>query len=227
VAKAAMRWAPAWFPVVGCALGLLGCLVFLGLGRAGYWVAAAATIAVLAFVTGAFHEDGLADTADALGGAFERDRIFTILKDSRIGTFGATALILAVLLRAAALVKLGPSAVGALLLGQTLSRTTPVWLMVALPYVTPAASARSDLTGIGVAQALWATFAAGVVGTILAMHNLVAPQSLLVCLGLAVAVGLVCGWRFHARAGGITGDFLGATQQVTDVVILVALAAST
>jgi adenosylcobinamide-GDP ribazoletransferase len=102
-------------------------------------VASVATVAALALVTGAFHEDGLADTADALGGAFDREKLFAILKDSRIGSFGATALILVLLLRIAALAKLGPMAAGGLLLGQTLSRTTPVWMMAALPYATPAA----------------------------------------------------------------------------------------
>ena len=77
-------------------------------------------MAVLALVTGAFHEDGLADTADALGGAFDREKLFAILKDSRIGSFGATALVLVLLpLRIAALAKLGPLAMGGLLLGQT------------------------------------------------------------------------------------------------------------
>ena len=228
VREAALRWAPAWFPVVGCALGAAGCVIFVGLGRAGGWVAAVSTIAVLAFVTGALHEDGLADTADALGGAFDREKIFVILKDGRIGSFGATALVLALLLRAAALAKLGSLAVGGLLLGQTLSRTTPVWLMAALPYVTPAAESRSSkLTGIGLAQALSATFAAGAVVCVLAWRNVVTMQSLLVSLALSVAVALICGWRFYVRAGGFTGDFLGATQQVTDVAILVGLAAST
>ena len=213
---------------MGCALGAAGCTVFVGLQRAGSWVAAASTIAVLAFVTGAFHEDGLADTADALGGAFHREKIFVILKDSRIGSFGATALVLSLLLRAAAMAKLGPLAIGGLLLGQTLSRTTPAWLMAALPYVTPAADSRSSkLTSIGLPQALSATFSAGAVGYLLVLCNVVALHSLLVSLSLSAVVALICGWRFYVRAGGFTGDFLGATQQVTDVAILVGLAAIT
>lgn len=225
--KSALQWAPAWFPVVGYGLGFVGCLVYIGLHRAGSLVAAAATVAVLAFITGAFHEDGLADTADALGGAFDRERIFAILKDSRIGSFGATALILAILLRTAALAKLGPLAIGGILLGQTLSRTTPVWLMTALPYVTPADNSRSrDLTGMKLPQAIVATCWAAVVVSLLITLKFVSPQSLLVAVLLSVSVAVVCGWRFYARAGGITGDFLGATQQVTDVAILVGLAAS-
>jgi adenosylcobinamide-GDP ribazoletransferase len=227
VGKAALQWAPAWFPGVGCALGFLGCLVFLALGRSGPWVAAASTVAVLALVTGAFHEDGLADTADALGGAFERERIFVILKDSRIGSFGATALILALLLRVAALAQLGPLAIGGLLLGQTLSRTTPVWLMAGLPYVTPAESSRSgDVTGKKLPQSIMATLFAAAIAGLLVVLRIVALRPLLISVVLASAVTVVCGWRFHKRAGGITGDFLGATQQVTDVVILVGLTAS-
>jgi adenosylcobinamide-GDP ribazoletransferase len=227
VSKSALQWAPAWFPVVGYALGFLGCLVFIGLERTGPWVAAASAIAVLALVTGGFHEDGLADTADALGGAFEREKIFVILKDSRIGSFGATALILALLLRTAALAQLGPLAIGGFLLGQTLSRTTPVWLMAALPYVTPAESARSsDLTGTKLSQAILATLFFVLLASLLVVLRIVAPRQLMVSIPLAVAAAVVCGWRFHKRAGGITGDFLGATQQVTDVVILIGLTAS-
>jgi adenosylcobinamide-GDP ribazoletransferase len=227
VSKSALQWAPAWFPMVGYGLGFLGSLVLLGIGRAGPWVAAVSTIAVLALITGAFHEDGLADTADALGGAFDREKIFVILKDSRIGSFGATALVLALLLRAAALAQLGPLAVGGLLLGQTLSRTTPVWLMAALPYVTPAESSRSlDVTGKKLPQAIAASLSAAAIAGLLVVLKIVAWRPLLVSVLLASAVTVVCGWRFYKRAGGITGDFLGATQQVTDVVILVGLAAS-
>lgn len=224
---AALQWAPAWFPVIGYALGFVGSLVFVGLDGAGHSVAAAASVAVLAFLTGAFHEDGLADTADALGGSWDREKMFTILKDSRIGSFGATALILAFLLRTAALAKLGPQAVTGLLLGQTLSRMTPLVLMTALPYVSPVKDARSlPVSRVRLPQLIFAACAATWVCGLLLMVGFVTTGPLLLVLSLAIAATIVCGWRFHARAGGITGDFLGATQQVTDVVILVALAAS-
>jgi adenosylcobinamide-GDP ribazoletransferase len=222
----ALHWAPAWFPVVGYFLGFVACLVWVALERAGFMVAAVAAVAALALVTGAFHEDGLADTADALGGAFNREKLFAILKDSRIGSFGATALILVLLLRIAALAKLGPMAVGGLLLGQTLSRTTPVWMMAALPYATPAESARSaQLMGVNIFHAVIASAFAGIAVCMLILGKLLPVQAILLALALAVIVAVVCGWRFHARAGGITGDFLGATQQLTDAAILVVLAA--
>lgn len=231
LSEVALHWAPAWFPVVGYFLGFVACLAWVGLARAGFMVASVAAVAALALVTGAFHEDGLADTADALGGAFDRAKLFAILKDSRIGSFGATALILVLLLRIAALAKLGPMAVGGLLLGQTISRTTPVWMMAALPYVTPAGSARSSQVVGGktihavVVAIIASTFAVLAAG-LLVLGKLLPVQAVLVSLVLAVIVAVVCGWRFHARAGGITGDFLGATQQLTDAVILVALAAT-
>jgi adenosylcobinamide-GDP ribazoletransferase len=225
--ETALHWAPAWFPVVGYVLGFLACLVWSGLEHAGGLVASVASVAVLALLTGAFHEDGLADTADALGGAFEREKVFAILKDSRIGSFGATALVLVLLLRVAALAKLGPMAIGGLLLGQTISRTTPVWLMAALPYVTPKENARSiPLVNGGLMQAILASAFAIIAVCLLALGRLLPLQGILVSLLLSVIVAVVCGWRFHVRAGGLTGDFLGATQQVTDALILVGLAAT-
>jgi adenosylcobinamide-GDP ribazoletransferase len=227
VSQAALAWAPAWFPVVGFMLGAAGSLVLLGLSRAGSMVASVATVAFLAFVTGAFHEDGLADSADALGGAFDRAKLFAILKDSRIGSFGAAALVLVLLLRITALAKLGPVAMPALVLSQTISRTTPVWLMAALPYVSPSETARSERAVTKHAGlAVIATVFASIATTVLLKGQYLPPVGVFVALAVSVLLAVVCGWRFHVRAGGITGDFLGATQQLTDAAILVALAAS-
>ena len=225
--EAALYWASAWFPAVGYFLGFVACLIWLGLQGAGFMVASVAAVSVLALVTGAFHEDGLADSADALGGAFDREKLFLILKDSRIGSFGATALVLVLLLRVAALTKLGPAAMGGLLLGQTLSRTTPVWLMAALPYVTPTESARSSrVVGGQTIHAVIAGVFAAIAAASLILGGLLPARPVLMSVVLALAVAVLCGWRFHVRAGGLTGDFLGATQQVTDALVLVVLAAS-
>ncbi len=226
VAAAALAWAAAWFPAVGCLLGLAASGVFATLHRAGSLVASVITVAFLALVTGALHEDGLADSADALGGSFDRTKLFAILKDSRIGSFGATALILVLLLRVVALAELGPMTTGALLLGQTVSRATPVWLMALMPYVTPAETARSsNLVNARLSHALIASGFALATASALVLGRHLSLQAVLVAVLAAAAVTAVCGWRFHARAGGITGDFLGATQQLTDAAILVAIAA--
>jgi adenosylcobinamide-GDP ribazoletransferase len=178
-------------------------------------------------LTGAFHEDGLADTADALGGALpgERQRLFEILKDSRIGAYGAAALVASLLLRAALLARLDGTAGLALVVAGAWSRAAPVWLMVALPYVTPEAHRRSKpLLDAGPAQAVGATAAAVLVSALaVATGGLpVAGAGALVLVAASVAVG--AGWRFHARAGGITGDFLGATQQLCECALLLTLA---
>jgi adenosylcobinamide-GDP ribazoletransferase len=225
VTEAALAWAAAWFPAVGCLLGLAASALLAGLDRAGSLVAAVATVGFLALVTGAFHEDGLADSADALGGAFDRAKLFAILKDSRIGSFGATALVLVLLLRVSALAKLGPMATGGLILGQTLSRTTPVWLMAVLPYVTPTETARSShLVGARRVHALLASAFALVAAAALIVGHVLPLRGVLVAFAVSALLVIVCGWRFHVRAGGITGDFLGATQQLTDAAILVVLA---
>lgn len=227
VSEAALAWAPAWFPVVGCMLGLAGSLVLLGLARAGSMVASVAAVAFLALITGAFHEDGLADSADALGGAFDRPRLFVILKDSRIGSFGAAALVLVLLLRITALAKLGHAATAALVLSQTVSRTTPVWLMAMLPYVSPSETARSEKAVTrNAGQAVVATLFAAMATAGLVLDQDLPLRGVLTAMTVALVLAVVCGWRFHVRAGGITGDFLGATQQLTDAAILVTLAAS-
>jgi len=223
--EAEWRWAPAWFPLVGAGVGALaGGAAWLGAG-AGPLVAAALAVITVLLVTGAFHEDGLADTADALGGAYERDKLFAILKDSRIGSFGAAALTMALVLRVALLARLGEAAPLALVLVGAASRVPPVWLMAALPYVTAGEASRSrPVARGGPAQAVVATLVAALV--LVAAHRALSPVAVLAMVAVNLAVALLAGWRFHVRAGGITGDFLGATQQVCECALLLALVLS-
>jgi adenosylcobinamide-GDP ribazoletransferase len=224
----ARRWAAAFLPLVGLGLGLLGALALAGLElRLAPRLAAALTIGLMLLTTGALHEDGLADTADALGGARTRERLFTILKDSRLGTYGVLALALSLLFRIEALAELGPRGPAAFALAAVLSRAPLVWLMRALPYVTPESLARSaDLVrvskgAVAVATSLSLAAIAGAValGVLSWAHAALA----LLAVGL---VALLSGWRFLRRAGGITGDFLGAAQQACEVAVLVTLLAA-
>ena len=215
------RWASGHFPLVGAGIGAaIGAVFALALPLSPL-AAAGLALAFGLLLTGGFHEDGLADTADALGGGYEPARVFEILKDSRIGAFGAAALIVALLLRAALLIRLGPAAAAALVACECASRLPPIWLMAALPYVTADASAKSRLVARArPAQALAATLlCASVLAAGVLLDGWTLAQALaLPASGLAVAV--VSGWRFHARLGGVTGDFLGATQQVVEAAIL-------
>lgn len=220
-----LRWSTGFFPLVGAGLGLAQALVFLALRRAGPLPAAACAVAVGLLLTGAFHEDGLADTADALGGAFDREKLFAILKDSRIGSYGGAALSIVLLLRVSLIAALGDGAPWGLVVSQALARLPPVWLLGALPYVTSDAAARSrQVARAGPGQLLLATLLGlSLLGGLVALQRLGATTALAL-LAAAALVALVCGQRFHARAGGLTGDFLGATEQVEECALLLVLA---
>lgn len=217
-------WASAHFPLVGAVLGLGLGLLYRALLPLGALGAAVLTLAASMLATGALHEDGLADTFDALGGATGRERIVEILKDSRVGSFGAAALAASLLARAALLARLGGDAVWLLPLALCAARTAPVWLLRALPYVSQAGVARSRLVArAGVAQVVVATgWLAGV--TALALHSgtLGVPRAAALVASAAV-VALVTGSWYARRLGGLTGDFLGATEQIAEVAALAVL----
>jgi adenosylcobinamide-GDP ribazoletransferase len=221
-------WAPAHFPIVGLVIGGAGALVLWSLAPLGPLLAGALAVTTTVWLTGAFHEDGLADTCDALGGAHGPKRILDILKDSRIGAYGAVALVLSLLLRVSALGELGSRAVVALPLAHVLARTSPVWLMASLPYVTG-----PDAKGSSVASGgKWPQAAVATAWSVLlcALGHRLGWFSLRE-LAVAVAACAVCAvWlarKFERRAGGLTGDFLGALEQVTELCVLLALLAVT
>ena len=221
------RWAAAWFPAVGLGIGaVLAAIPWVGEGRFSAEVLAWAVVLASLLLTGAFHEDGLADSADGLGGGYTPERVLEILKDSRIGAFGAVALVSVVGLRVALLASLGPRMALALVLGQALSRLPPVVMMGALPYATPTGSSKSrDVARAGsVPIALAGVTGLVVVAVAVATSAISGGEAAAIGLGLFGLTG-VLGWRFHARVGGITGDFLGATQQLCELVVLGVLAA--
>ena len=219
-------WAPAHAPLVGLVIG--------GLGGAAYWMcmgagslpAALVGIALTMLATGAFHEDGLADTADALGGAiFDRERLMEILKDSRIGTYGTVAVVISIGLRAALIAEWGTLGAAAFVLSHVLGRIAPTWLMATMPYVTDPEHAKSrPIVKARLSQALVSTLY-GALMILVAWRWLPAfgwgPA--LSCITLPIAA-VLCAWRFRKRAGGVTGDFLGATEQVAEMTVLLTLA---
>jgi adenosylcobinamide-GDP ribazoletransferase len=218
------RSASAYFPVVGAALGAFTGGVFHLLRPVGPLGAAFLALGATLLATGAFHEDGLADTSDALGGAFDREKLFAILKDSRVGAFGACAVVLSVGARAALIAELDARALSALVFVGTVARAAPVWQMVALPYATPAASKSRDITRAGPTQALIASFWALLAGALLvAAHRITMARAGVVLLA-TVVVAIVTAWRYEKRAGGVTGDFLGATEQLCELAGLAVMA---
>jgi adenosylcobinamide-GDP ribazoletransferase len=215
-------------PVLGLGVGLaagidLAIAHWLG---AGPILAAFVGLLTALVITGALHEDGLADTADALGpvGA-SAERRLEILRDSRIGAFGALALILSVGVRVAALSQLAARDVGLALLSlvaaHALSRAAIAWPMGALE------PARGDGLGAGAGQP--ATQDVGItlaIGGGIACLMLLGVSPLSAVLAPVVVFAIVWGVVPLARAyfGGYTGDILGATQQLAEIAALVVVA---
>jgi adenosylcobinamide-GDP ribazoletransferase len=217
-------WATAHAPLVGLAVGAATGVAFRLLAPLGENAAALLAVGFSMLVTGAFHEDGLADTCDALGGGHDRDRVFAILKDSRVGAFGAAALVVSIGARALLVARLGGDAVTELALAGALARVGPALLVVALPYVTPEGTSKSrDLVR---ASARHGAVAFGWGAAVLVASSWLGATSPERAGALAVALGLATALTGHVylrRAGGVTGDFLGATEQVSELVALAVL----
>ena len=128
------EWISIWFPLVGGLLGAMYAAIWMGLDGHSDPTRAIIVVTIGLLVTGGFHEDGLSDSVDALGGAYDRENVMRILKDSRVGAFGALALIVAVMLKVSLLVDLGVLAPVGLVLGQSLSRALPVMQLGLQPY---------------------------------------------------------------------------------------------
>jgi adenosylcobinamide-GDP ribazoletransferase len=223
--KADWRWAAAHAPFVGLVLGGALGVLNRALLPLGALPAALLVLGISLLLTGAFHEDGLADTSDALGGGYDTAKILLILKDSRIGSFGAAALIISIAGRAALLAQLGSSVVWAWPLVWCGARVGPTWLMACMPYITSEDAAKSrELTRGGALQALVATawFAAASAMFVATGHCSMARTGALAAA--LVAATLVTGYRYWVRVRGLTGDFLGATEQLGELAALAVLA---
>lgn len=224
------HWAAAHLPLVGIVVGALSAAAFVLAGRLGLGPQLAAGLALLASValTGAFHEDGLADAADGLGGAHGGKSALEIMKDSRIGTYGAVALGLSLLIRFAALGELPRAGWFALIYVHCAARVGPVWMLASVPQVT--AVAGSKVSGLlstqrrHVAVAIAWGLACAAVGVASGLSS----WRVAVAVPLALALTTVLCARYFRRAvGGINGDLLGATEQVCEIVGWIALLAAT
>ncbi len=208
---------PKYFPLIGWIVGSLAAGV--------YWLACqlfAAPVAVVlcmltsVWVTGAFHEDGLADTCDGFGGGWGQDRILAIMKDSRLGTYGVIGLSLVLLLKFTALVSLPAQLVSAVLIaGHAVSRFGAVSLRLSLSYVRENEDSKAKPIG----KAPLAISHAGLA----AVFGLLPLFALLdIRYGLVLIPLLLVRWYlsryFFKRIGGFTGDCLGAAQQALEVV---------
>lgn len=218
--SAELNRAARYFPLVGLLVGGLGGAILWGaLHFVPPGVAVILSMLSTLLITGAFHEDGLADSADGFGGGWQPEQILSIMKDSRIGSYGAITLGMALLSKFVLLQALGASAMLALPIVHAASRVPPLLIMSFMRYVRNTDNSRAKPVAEGLGAAEWIT------GTVLGLL----PLLILACAGYLAAgrsvamlvmlalSGAVCARYFYQRIGGYTGDALGAAQQICEL----------
>lgn len=243
-----LRASAGHFPGVGVLVGAVAAACYALLmallpdGTFTPLVAAALTTVVTVLMTGGFHEDGLADVADGLGGSRDRDRALEIMKDSRVGAFGAMALVLALLSKVALLAILGsvdgaPTGwdeapfsawyiCAALWAGHVVSRGLPLLLIYLLPHVGDTASSKSKPLADQIAPGSLLLAFSWCFVVLLAVLSVLDAINLIVACSFAAIALLWMGRLFKRRLQGFTGDCLGAAQQVCEIAFYLGLAIS-
>ena len=211
------------FPVVGALVGAVEVLV-LWMCRRAMPPTLTATVIVLTGIvlTGALHLDGLADTTDGFGGGRTREDVLRIMRDHQIGTYGAIALIMALLLQIGAIATLIERDVAArfLVVAAAASRWAMVLLGRRLPYARPDVGLGRALTDHVRNREVWQSTA-----FVLAITTVLARGSGIVSLALTLALTVGVGFGCWRRIGGITGDTLGANAVLCETIVLVAAVA--
>ncbi len=221
-----LNHAAKYFPLVGILVGLVAAVAYyvasLLLPQS---LAVMVSMAASIYLTGAFHEDGLADSADGLGGGWERERILTIMQDSRLGTYGAIAIFLMLFAKFQTLNAMHPFVISvALICAHALSRLAAVWVMRCANYVRFAGKSKPLATTLS-----WVDLAVGnlfgllpfvlVLALLILSHH---TWQVLALLILMTMVPVLCVWwwwltKIKRWIGGYTGDTLGAMQQMTEL----------
>jgi len=210
-------------PLVGVLVGGFGAAAYgvaaaLGLSP---WLAAALAVGAALVITGGLHEDGLADTMDGFGGGMTPERKLAIMRDSRIGTYGVSALVLVLVLRVGALASLADAALvlSALVAAHAASRA-------ALPaFMTWVPPARTDGLSAAAGRPSGASAIAAMVLGVIALGFGLGPERGAVAFMLVGSAGMAMAWLCRRQIGGQTGDVLGALQQVGEILVLITAAA--
>ncbi len=211
--------AALFFPLVGAMLGAAGAGIFFGATRIlPSNLAALMTVTFWTMISGVLHEDGLADVADAMRAGRTREKMLAILKDSRIGTYGAVAIVLSLIARWQALLHVpAPRILAVCIVAQAVPRAA----MVALAWLS-----RPSGDGLG-----------------LAFSSSLSTTGALIAIAQGIAASMLLGWRagllilagayivirgarayFYKRIGGVNGDCLGATEQLLEIFVLILFA---
>jgi adenosylcobinamide-GDP ribazoletransferase len=205
-----------WFPTIGALIGaLIGGVAAGMIHLVPGSVAAAVAVMVGIMVTGAFHEDGLADTADALGG-WTPERRREILKDSRHGSYGVAAMAGTIIVRVACIASLGPAAAFAgLVAAHTLGRSAAVVAMATAPPVPDHGLGADYIRSLSRRRVmLGATVGLAIVAA--AIGWWVLPTVAVAAFGTAIVL-----WMARRAFGGVSGDILGAVEQIAECLVLI------
>ncbi len=210
------------YPLVGLFVGWMGgftyfIAILLGLGS---WIAAILALVLATLATGALHEDGFADTVDAFGGGKDKEAKISILRDSRIGTYGGIALVLSFALRSSALVEI--TTVYRVFISLIVAGLLSRWVIVLLLRFLPAA--KDDGLGAIVGSPSDGRLMAASIIAIGGSFVLLDILGFTCAVAAALTAGIAIGYQAHRQIGGYTGDVLGAGQQIAEIFVLITLA---
>jgi len=201
-----------YLPLLGIVVGAVAASVYIAAHHVfPTEIAVLASMAASLWLTGAFHEDGLADAADGLGGGWDKEHILNIMKDSRLGSYGAIALFLVLLAKFQTLTYLDPFVIPATLIaGHAISRLGAVMVMATQTYVRADGKAKPFSSQLNVNEWRWSALFG------LAPLILLSPRQCLVIIPV-VLVWLWFSRLLKRRLDGYTGDCLGAMQQLCEI----------
>ena len=209
----ALERAIRYFPASGLIIGSISALVFaLSTFFGPKTLAVLAAIAIAAWLTGAIHEDGWSDMVDGFGGGWEKERILEIMRDSCIGSFGAVALVLMLLIRFFALLEIDLLLVPiTLIAGHAFSRLCSTFVLAALDYARPDGKAKAFANRLSHGELAFAAL------TALPPLLFLPLQQSVTGVFLALAATVYLARMFKRQIGGYTGDCFGAVQQLSEV----------
>ena len=228
-----LNYSAKYFPLIGVIVGMVGAASFmLSAEFLPQTIAVLISMATTIYLTGAFHEDGLADSADGLGGGWQREKILTIMQDSRLGTYGAVAVFLMLLAKFQLLSALDNYFVPfALIAGHAISRLSAVYVMATLSYTKPEGKAKPLATKISLPDLLMANVLGllpffAIVGLLVAHNHLLIISVKFALMTLIPVFSSWIWWRhkIYKWLGGYTGDTLGAMQQITELAFYLGVA---
>ena len=214
--------ASRYFAVVGILVGVICSLVYMvSVAYLPKSIAVLIAMAASLLVTGAFHEDGWADVWDGFGGGWSIEQKLNIMKDSRLGTYGAAALFVILMLKFQSLMVLA-SPIMALILAHTLSRVVATSLIYSMPYVTVTVDATSKVKPLAQELSKNSLMILLITGLVVSLWFLPLTECILLFVILFIFRVLLVFW-FNRQLGGYTGDCLGAAQQSSEIIIYLSL----